>query len=194
MIFTVNPDTIAKVWSLLTAPNSYSPSWRPERLGDFVRMYEIEDPAHWFGREAIEDLCRALELPLRAVTYQPRKRATFASGGHALAKADFIALLIHLERLGLPVDPAPLVEAILPAVRQKAEITFAELRAVWFDRERHRASPVMLVAGGSHSDEIRTPATHVTATGYRAKMIAGPAGPIQLTVTAPGRRARKAAA
>ncbi len=43
-----------------------------------------------------------------------------------MQRADFISLLIQLERLGLPVDAAPWVAELLPAVRDKKYLTTGE--------------------------------------------------------------------
>jgi hypothetical protein len=76
-----------------------------------------------------------------------RSQATTGEAGlfDHLSLADAAAITMELERMGFDVDPQPTIDRIRPALLKKKMLTRAELRVLWYPKERHRCSPLQLV-------------------------------------------------
>lgn len=86
--------------------------------------------AHW------EALCPLAEIKVENLFWRPAARANHASGGPGLSLVAVSTLAIHLARWGFEIDPAPLVEAVLPAIKAKKLVSKEELDLLWWKRER----------------------------------------------------------
>jgi hypothetical protein len=79
-----------------------------------------------------------------------------------------VEFLIHLERLGLNVDPTPLVDRLLTQIKQLPAMSRSELSVLWFPRTHHKMVPIGLTApefaldkAGGRLEEFKT------AAGYK---------------------------
>ena len=155
-------------------------------VGDLVDDHGLRDLAH------AKDFLGAFDVAPVAGFARPGARSRMALGTNYVALPDVAGLLIKLERLGLAIDPAPLVEALRPRLAVKPILTRSELDIWWFNRERHRGESVTLVGdedGVVGASEVRT------ANGYLAEAwIAADGRAAQLWVRAPRYRRRRIAA
>lgn len=86
--------------------------------------------AHW------QALCPLAEIEPELLFWRPAARDKAASGGPGLTLSQVATLAVHLARWGFEIDPAPLVEAALPAIKAKRMISQHELDLLWWRRER----------------------------------------------------------
>lgn len=155
-------------------------------VGDLVDDHGLRDLAH------AKDFLGAFDVAPVAGFARPGARSRMALGTNYVALPDVAGLLIRLERLGLAIDPAPLVEALMPRLAVKPIFTRSELDVWWFHRERHRGEAVTLVGD---EDGVEGAAEIRTAAGYRAEAWLGADGrATQLWVRAPWYRRRRIAA
>jgi hypothetical protein len=143
---------------------------RAVELGWFAD-YQIKDLSYDLGLEGfIDELLADAGVILAAYHYRPRRIDRSAGAFEGLRVADMARFLIHLERLGLNVDPAPLVDRLLPQIKQLRAISWSELSVLWFARERHRWSPLALYTPdfASRSDaELARREDFKTEAGYK---------------------------
>lgn len=143
-----------------------------------------------YGAGAPEHLARTFKLPWRPVCQRPSRRSSGVMLPDAMSAADVAQLLIHLEACGFAVDPAPLVEALMPGLRAQPMLTESELSVFWFDRQRHR-SPPLAVTGPEGPVPALIDAQITTPQNYRIEVWADlDANPVQLLVHAPRYRRR----
>src|SRR5215471_3018771 len=117
---------------------------RAVELGWFAD-YQIRDRIYDLGLEGFTDeLLADAGVTLATYHYRPRRIDRSAGAFQGLRAADMARFLIHLERLGLNVDPTPLVDRLLPRIKQLPAISWSELSVLWFARERHKWSPIAL--------------------------------------------------
>lgn len=200
MHLTANPMLLAALWHEMNR-TARAPS--PARV---ARSVELILKAGWASTSRIEDLLfdiglsntwdvrnllEAFHIPSRPVFPRPTKLVSYCAGGDEVSAADLAAFLIYLERIGLPVDPSPLVSAIAPAIGLQPMLTVSDLAVFWFARERHRCEPVTFDAsppadaGPRTYQEVRLP------TGYKAAAILHGEAAQSVTVTAPKYRQRR---
>lgn len=191
--------TIGMLWDALNR--------RPTKSQNAVPLLRRIASEGWASRADIEDifylcdgrlerladikaLCSAFGLPWRTVFFAPKARSNAVSGSERLAAADVAELLIELERLGFLLDPAPLVEALLPAIKRLTRITDSEISVLWFTKCRHKMAPLVVqvderAAGIQKSGRLKTP------NGYKAEISWNADDqPVSLSVTAPKFRRR----
>jgi len=117
---------------------------RAVELGWFAR-YQINDLSYDLELEGFtEELLAAAGVTMATYHYRPRRIDRDAGAFQGLRAADMARFLIHLERLGLNVDPTPLVDRLLPQIKQLPAISWSELSVLWFARERHKWPPTAL--------------------------------------------------
>lgn len=203
MHLTAKLATVAAVWGAARAgASSPRPSEAARIVADIVKRgwapsYQVEDLIYAQGcRSWVPgglDTCDAFEVPQQSVFRRPGARAVECIGFREVRAADLAVLLMRMERYGLPVDPAPLVAALLPAIRRQKVVTDADLRVLWFAQERHRSVPVtMAVADARWS--VRADQTLTLSTSYRAEAWIEDGTPVRLIMTRPKRGALRAAA
>jgi hypothetical protein len=84
-------------------------------------------------------LCAVFELPLRWVMHRPRSHLIEAMMHHAaLSPVDAAALMVHLNKLGFSVDPAALVQMLLPKLQHEL-LSEAERDVLFFSKMRDRS-------------------------------------------------------
>ena len=128
-------------------------------LLDLIDDFGLRDLAH------VDELLDALKIKTVSAYSRPRARGRLVFSGRFATFADAVALVIRLERFGLNVDPKPLVDVLLPRMALKPLLTSAELDCLWFERERHRFTPMLLMADGDAREA--TVENIRTASGYR---------------------------
>ncbi len=108
---------------------------------------------------------------------RPRADSSGVMGFDETAAADFAHVLIQIERLGVAIDPSPLVEALRPALLKRPVLTRAELHVVWYAKERHRMDSIVVKATDlfPHGEPERVK----LATGYRAEIYRDRSGVIE---------------
>lgn len=205
---TVSPGTITDLWQAITAPECQrEPRLTPAALRrqGGVQIADITwdvresiTGRHTSGptirRETILDICRAFRIQVVDMFRRPKPGESAAWAIEKVQPVEYTGLLIQFERLGLPIDPLPMVEKVLPELRKQDEVTQAGLFCLWFIKEWRCLEPVELVVGDRLPDGIIGRSEHVTAIGYRAELITSAAGPFQLTVAPPKRPASRRAA
>ena len=134
----------------------------------------------------IVELAGALGLPFQTV-YEVNGRKTQRNfmGFESIRIADAAALMAKFERLGFNVDPTPLVDLVLPSLRDFRSATHGDLTVLQFHSVRHRMCPIELIrdtALNGWAGEQRI----TTATRYKATGIFDASGKIRLlTIFAP---------
>ncbi|WP_192250419.1 GNAT family N-acetyltransferase [Mesorhizobium silamurunense] len=135
--------------------------------------------------------CELFELPITSVYHRPKTRQAMVSGSKSIRAADVASLLIQLEQLGFAVDPAPIVESLLPSVRTTELLTDSELSISWFEKTRHKCAP-RTISVERPWPKIRTTTKLTTATGYKIEAwLAADDRPIWLQVSAPKHRRKR---
>jgi hypothetical protein len=66
---------------------------------------------------------------------RPRRGAKSSMACEGWRLVDYTAILFDLANFGIPVDPTPLREMLLPTIPKKGVITRAELHVLWDDQE-----------------------------------------------------------
>ncbi|MCD9026782.1 hypothetical protein LDO26_00945 [Luteimonas sp. BDR2-5] len=144
-----------------------------------------------YGAGSVDVLSALFDLPWRSVAYRPSRLAIDVVLHQAMAASDVAQLLIHLEACGFAVDPAPMVDALMPGLRQRQMLDASELSILWFERWRHKATPMAIRADNrAVPAELRKRGT--TPSGYRIETwhcIDG--NLVELRIRAPRYRRRK---
>lgn len=180
------------------------------KLGRHVRMSEatlvkiVESESGWFQSWQIDDLMSDLglqgcgddllaqiEVSTETIFRRPRRIETGAVGSEGIRAPKLANLLIHLECLGMAVDPAPLVTLLAPAVAKLQVVTNSELNILWFAGARHKTAPVVLRAAATDLNFTRSQ-TVITASKYKATAYLAGDEVQMLTVRAPRYRHRPA--
>ena len=71
---------------------------------------------------------------------RPQWRDTSVGGFSHMRAAEFASLLIFLEKLGMPVDPHPFVQLLLPKIKRSKLLTGHELHILWYHKEHHKSA------------------------------------------------------
>ena len=164
----------------------------------WMPLYRTEDLIDALGCRAWvldgTQTCATFGILTTPAFRRPRSRSNCVGGASQLRVEDCAALLTLMERCGLPIDPAPLIEALVPLVKRKPVVSKAELHVLWYAQERHRMDPVVFLATDGTTSGRRDPET-VLLTGYRAQIAFRQDGqPCRLEISKPKRgRARVAA-
>jgi hypothetical protein len=136
------------------------------------------------------DFASASEIPVRSFFPRPRQADKTVLGYTGFAVPDAAALLISLRRLGFSIDPQPLVDLALPAIRSRSHLTESELSVFWFNKEKDRFSGFSIGAIDDRPRDL-TITEFVTETGYRIELCSNQDGnPWLLSVQSPKRRRR----
>lgn len=198
MRMTVEREIIEALWQALAKPEMGSQPQVAAGLG------QAAADAGWFAHLELEALLIALEPRLYEVrpgrlaeafgvraqwVYpRPKVKGTGTFGIERIAAADVAYLLILLERLGFAVDPAPVCEPLLAALKARPYLTAAELAVLWHARERHRCEPLELTPEPDFTWN-RPDETLSTDRGYRVGLFRDSAGQAQaIRAVAPRRR------
>src|SRR5262249_21756394 len=90
--------------------------------------YKIKDRVYDLGLDGFTDeLLAQAGVTMATYHYRPRHNASGAGAFQGLCASDMAEFLIHLERLGLNVDPTPLVNRLLPQIKQLPAMRRSEL-------------------------------------------------------------------
>lgn len=92
------------------------------------------DPRLW--RLTTREVLKVFGIETQYVFKRPANTARDAEGEECVSAVDFAVLLILLERAGLEIDPMPLVNALLPSLRAKPNLTAPELTVYWRAQRR----------------------------------------------------------
>lgn len=192
---------IETLWGAIA--RTASPNSRPSEIavGQICGIARDVPAMGWAGRLEVVTVLQAAGLDvsasiagdvlapfgLRLQTVFP-SRPRFSGGAMAderLAAADLAALMILLQRLGLPIDPTAMCDGIRKGLRGREFITESELAARWHAKERHRLEPLEIAVEGK--PRWLRPAESVTGpAGYYAELFHDPAGrPHAIRVAAP---------
>jgi hypothetical protein len=186
--------TIQAIWECLTQAASGARLRRPlarwlsdaETKDGWVCVSHVGDLLYYLDLQVEEEeLLSLAEVVKEPVFYRPGRHEHEVMGFLYLRVASFARLLIFLEILGLPVDPQPLVQQLLPGLKRGPRLlTSDELHVLWYDQERHKFGITLEAAEtdtlpGKH-------ATLITVTEYKAQLISDATGrPMSLIVEGP---------
>jgi hypothetical protein len=184
MSIETSSQTIQAIWECLTQGASGARLKKP--LARWLSDAATKDG--WVCGSHVDDLLYDLDLRVKEeemlslagvakepVFYRPGRREHQVMGSSHLRVASFAALLIFLERLGLPVDPQPLVQRLRPGLKRGPRLlTSDELHVLWYDQERHKFEITLQAAEtdalpGKH-------ATLTTVTGYKVWLFSDATG------------------
>ena len=145
----------------------------------------------WFWGQA--DVNALFGIPRQTVFARPRARSNGVMGFDETSAADLAYILIQIERLGLGIDPSPLVEALRSSMLKRPVLTRSELHVLWYAKERHKMEPVTVEAASAlvclGSERV------VLSTGYKVDLWRDKAGEVgSITVKAPKHRRMRVAA
>jgi hypothetical protein len=122
-----------------------------------------------------EELLSLAGVAKEPVFYRPGRREHEVMGFAHLRVASFAALLIFLERLGLPVDPQSLIQQLRPGLKRGPSLlTSAELHVLWYDQERHKFETTLQAA--ETGALLWKCETLITVTGYKAWLFSDATG------------------
>lgn len=198
MILIIDRETLGALWRALEASPAAPRPHQAAEIGPAAAE------AGWVAPLDLELVLRAQEPRLAGIRMQslldafgvrrqcvhPRPTGHRASvaGVERIAAADAAHLLIHLERLGLAVDPAPFCAPLVPVLGARPYLTAAELVVFRYDRERHRMD-TLTVSAGPDLPRRDPDAMLTTAAEYRVAMFRDAEGrTIALRTVASGRR------
>jgi hypothetical protein len=188
----VSTAAIRAIWDRLCDPSP------PSRgLRSYFTRRAAEAESGWVGMSYIGDLLFHLDLRIdesellglariskEFVYYKPNRRDRRCSGFEHIRATDFAALLILLEKLGLPVDPEQLVALLLPEVKRNKLITSSQLGILWYGEERGKCD--FELRGGEANVPLSESARIATPTGYTARLYHDPEWQaVQLNVVGP---------
>lgn len=205
MLLIVDHATVDAVWTAVCI--SDPPTWmrrcqsavdeivRETAKMGYVNLLEAETVIRASGLDVpihdTEALLGVFGVPQQFVYPRPRSRVKALWGTPMIAAVDMARLMIVLERMGLPIDPAPLCDALRPALKAKAFLTSPEIAIYWHPSERGRGESVE-VAIGSEMTWCKPSEKRVTATGYRASLFRDGDGRPKAVEIEPPRRMRAA--
>lgn len=207
MLLTTNTGTIAALWDALNLQAKLASHRDTLRAkAELAEVIKEASKTGWVGVIEAEVLVYAAGIGLTATLDRntlallgAAAQSVFERPGRVprdlwacdrISAVDLANAMMRLEEAGLLIDPAPLCEALLPALAGRKFLTAAELSVYWHARERHRRAPLIL-ATGPNLTFGRPDAKHRTATGYRAELFRDDEGAaIALKVTAPRWRQR----
>ena len=157
-----NPECSAAMLTALFAAIKHGRRMRPNtesfiravELGWFAR-YQINDLSYDLGLEGFtEELLAAAGVSMATYHYRPRRIDRGAGAFQGLRAADMVRFLIHLERLGFNVDPAPYA----PDFSRRYEVTPREaVRREDFKTEAGYKIQAYLIGDEVHFLEVRAP-------------------------------------
>lgn len=137
----------------------------------------------------VEALSEMLRLPLRSICHRPGARSNSVSFATAWEAEDAAALLVFLEMLSFNVDPSPLINALLPTLPKKGEITESQLEILWYTKRRAKSE--VTVERQDVSGSLRGHECHTLVGGYKLVALIDMQGdPVSLTFTGPRHRRR----
>ncbi|WP_162934975.1 hypothetical protein [Pseudomonas cavernae] len=135
----------------------------------------------------IKELAAYNSIPLRYLYHKPRFAYSSSVGHPGIEAFDAAALLIHLEDLGIDLNPAPIIQRLAKKLKNKTTLTESEL-SVWnHEKLRHRSritikSDLDIMHGFWEEERFKS------ATGYRYKVIMVKEKAYRLEVTGPKHR------
>lgn len=170
MWYTVNSDLIEEVWRALNASNI------PPRLTTIAQLSKRMVEQGWadicdiqdvlwamdgrFADRHAGELARAFGVPLRPIYQRPTNRVRTCFGMQSMATTDVANFLIMIERLGFEIDPSALVTTLAERLKKVSHFNDAELSIHWYQKNRHKQSPLTLVVNeksiGEKHRELRT--------------------------------------
>lgn len=175
---THNPEHVLTLWhgikraAELPAPKPDRRS--PARLSTLVRNhgahhvgvsdYLIGIGVPWDAADYWRHLAALAGIQVQALHARPKSGAASTWCAEGLTLPDLAYLAIMLERWAIPIDPAPLVAAVLPTLKGKKLLADAELALYWHAREQGRMDLIRIDAP-MPADECGMVETH---KGYRA--------------------------
>lgn len=191
---------LGHLWDALRDPQLRPPDDRLVRK----RVAEVVERG-WAARYMVEDLLCAMgaghfwwsidihglfKVSKQSVFTRPRSGNGEVYGFEETPAPDLAFALIQVERLGVGIDPSPLVEALRPGIVKQKLVTTPDLHVLWYRDERHKMPPVVLSSDGLRPRTSDKRA--VLSTGYKVDVWRDADGAVaELTVSAPRHR-RKA--
>jgi hypothetical protein len=178
MTTTHNPDHVLTLWHGIKRAAEL-PAPRPDRIASdrlkcivhnggaqtaLVADFLIGIGAPFDLSDSWRRIAPLAKLEPYTMHWRPKARERDAWGFEGLTLVDLAYLTIMLERWAIPIDPAPLVAAVLPTLKGRGLLTDAELAVLWHKRERGRMDLIRIDAPIPDS-ETGAVETH---GGYRA--------------------------
>lgn len=194
----IEPDLLNALWTALNATPRAGLAKEAKRVANRIaeegwgHLTDIEDMVLAFDSRAYEfDLKRLasyLELPVRHLFNRPRFLNSNCLGFEAMSAVDTAALLIFLAELGFNVDPSSMVEALLPSLEGRKQLTFSELDILRYGMRRgRRLLEVRSQDQGPGKLEVQKLRT---VTGCRVEAILRDGRPIKLVTKGGNYRAK----
>lgn len=135
-----------------------------EHPAEPIHSYQVRDRLEDCGLHGSWEAFAALfGINPTCVGARPKAHARFYMSAPGLLAADFARLLAQLSSWGLPVDPAPWIDALRPALLKRRTITHSELRVLWFYREHRGMKERLKISAWPEN----VPSSFVTANGRR---------------------------
>jgi hypothetical protein len=100
----------------------------------------------WDAADHWRHLAALAGIQVQRMHARPKSGAASTWCAEGLTLPDLAYLAIMLERWAIPIDPAPLVTAVLPTLKGKSLLTDAELAVFWHARERGRMDLIRINA------------------------------------------------
>lgn len=169
-----DPYLIASAWRELTEgvprpPNDWSRKLAKVAREGWILEYELEAlivSANLvaFSSRSVRQILSTFDIEVNDhVSLRPARRARDAFSSHGISAAALAVLLTEFQAMGFPVDPQPLVAALLPDISRRRVVTWSELQVWWYEDMRGRGVTVMEY-GKPFSGK---PLTHTTPAGYQ---------------------------
>lgn len=189
---TISRELLSFLWTELKTEYRPSYPWNADRLSKGIAA------EGWATRADMEDVLGAyddrlyrldiwaladyLDAPRRSVYRKPRFLTSATFGNEMISATDAAAILIFLEQLGFSVDATPMVDTLLPNVRDKARLTSGEFDIITYAKRKGRH----LVELASSYNPGRLEEHRLrTDNGCRIYVITVDGHPYKLTATGP---------
>ncbi|QVL21431.1 hypothetical protein KH389_12965 [Pseudomonas qingdaonensis] len=129
----------------------------------------------------LQDLISALDIPTLTLCYRPEQIGDEPFPFEGFSEIGVADLLIHLEHLGLQVDPSNLVRKLVGQLSSRRILTESELAVVEYEHRRSSRRIVLQVEGHSAAVEMEA-TTHADSQGMHFTVISSGDGPVRLEI------------
>ena len=158
MEYIFDSETLQFLWSALretaSAPNQHQAERLSKRIikKGWAFKSDVEDLLYSldsrldYSRLDVKIFSQMLEIHWEPVSFRPNAKSKYISELDAIRAEDAALLLIILERVGFQVEPAILVDSLLPRFKSRTKqiLNNAELEIMWFRKMRHKCGTIIL--------------------------------------------------
>lgn len=135
-------------------------------IEDLLLAYGLRWPAHELP---LEQIVKHVGIEPVFSFYRPRRKGGDTMGFECLRLEDAARLLVTIERMGLAINPEPLVRAVAEPLAKADRLTVAELDAYQYAARRLKWPPLLLDGAPERILRACSRDRHRTPAGFRAE-------------------------